>query len=70
MCFNSQKTLNKFFYIGLYLMFAIILRFIIAPELNKDYYGYFDLHNFEDPEDTVSFLVSEPYLYLLYKSAN
>lgn len=68
MCFNSQKTLNKFFYIGLYLMFAIILRFIIAPELNKDYYGYFDLHNFEDPEDTVSFLVSEPYLYLLFKS--
>jgi hypothetical protein len=67
LCFNSQNIINKIFYIGLYLLFAIILRFIIAPELNKDYYGYFDLHNFEDPEDAVSFLFSEPYLYILYK---
>ena len=66
-CFNGLKLEYKIIFIGLFLIFAITLRLIIAPELNKDYYGYFDLHNFENPEDTTSFLVSEPYLYLIYK---
>ena len=66
-CFNGLKIEYKIIFICLFLIFAITLRLIIAPELNKDYYGYFDLHNFENPEDTTSFLVSEPYLYFIYK---
>lgn len=65
--FNTLKIGNKYFFILLYLIFAVINRLLVAPELNKDYDGYFDLHNFDDPEDIVSFLFSEPYLYLIYK---
>jgi hypothetical protein len=65
--FNTLKNGNKLFLILLYLIFAIINRLLVDVKLNKDYYGYFDLHNFDDPEDLVSFLFSEPYLYLIYK---
>jgi hypothetical protein len=68
--FNTLNTGHKYFFILLYLIFAVINRLLISPELNKDYYGYFDLHNFDDPEDFVSFLFSEPYLYLIYKFFN
>ncbi len=69
-CFNSVKTEHKIIFIGLFLIAAVLLRLLVNPELNKDYFGYYDLHNFEDPEDIVSFLFSEPYLYLIYKFFN
>ena len=65
--FNTLKIWNKLFFIIMFLIFATIIRILVAPELNKDYFGYFDLHNFNEPEDIVSFLFSEPYLYLIYK---
>ncbi len=69
-CFNSLKIDYKIIFIGLFLIVSTLFRTVVSPELNKDYFGYFDLHNFEDPEDIFSFLFSEPYLYLIYKFFN
>lgn len=66
-CFNSLKLQQKLTFVFCFLISASILRAIINPELNKDYFGYFDLHNFENPDDFISFLLSEPYLYLIHK---
>lgn len=65
--FNTFKIRHKYFFVIIYLIFSIVNRTTIPMELNKDYYGYFDLHNFDDKDDFVSFLFSEPYLYIIYK---
>jgi hypothetical protein len=65
--FNSSRLDHRVVFIIGFLIFTIFLRIDISPELNKDYYGYYDLHNFENPTDITSFLLSEPYLYLIYK---
>lgn len=67
LCQNSGKVENKFIYLLSFVLLSIVLRIIIPTEINKDYAGYFELYNFENPENTFSFLISEPYLYLLYK---
>lgn len=54
-------------FIIIFLVCSIVNRLLVEPELNKDYFGYYDLHNFNDPDDIYLFLISEPYLYLVYK---
>ena len=66
LCQNHIKYQNKVFYLLLFVFLSIVLRSLIPTEINKDYVGYFELYNFENPENLVSFLISEPYLYLMY----
>lgn len=66
LCQNCVKYQNKVGYSLLFVFLSIVLRLLIPTELNKDYVGYFVLYNFEKPENLISFLVSEPYLYILY----
>ena len=66
-CWNYSNISYKYIFIFLFLIFACYLRSIIPIELNKDYYGYFEFYNFEDSENILGFLISEPYLYLVYK---
>lgn len=65
--FNSIDIKFKWVIIFFFFIFSVILRHLINPELNKDYYGYFEFRNFFEPTDFLSFLFTEPYLYLVYK---
>jgi hypothetical protein len=64
---NSVKFEYKVVFIFGFLFFGTVLRAIINPELNNDYYGYFDIHNFENPENFLTFIFSEPYLLIVFK---
>lgn len=64
--FNTLRAKNRFVFIILFLLSTFLLRFLISPELNKDYYGYFDLFDFQLPDTILSFLLGEPYLKLVY----
>ncbi len=66
LCQNHIKIHNKLIYVIFFIFLSVFLRTIIPTEINKDYVGYFELYNFENPENLVSFLISEPYLYLMY----
>jgi hypothetical protein len=68
--FNSQIFSQKFLFIILFLITSFFVRLLVPIEFNKDYYGYLEFHNFDDPEDAISFLFSEPYLYLIFKFFN
>jgi hypothetical protein len=67
---NSLRLEYKIVFIFGFLLFGSALRVIINPELNNDYYGYFDLHNFDTPDNFLTFLFSEPYLLIIYKFFN
>jgi len=67
LCKNYSKRGNKFIFGFFFVFTSIILRILIDPSTSKDYIGYFELYNFENSASLSSFLVSEPYLYLLYK---
>jgi hypothetical protein len=67
LCQNHIEFNYKLIYLFFFIIFSIILRINIPTELNKDFAGYAELYNFENPENLVSFLISEPYLYILYK---
>lgn len=64
---NSVRLKYKVVFIFGFLFFGTALRAIINPELNNDYYGYFDIHNFETPENFLTFIFSEPYLLIVFK---
>lgn len=64
--FNSTNANHRIIFIGLFFLSTLILRSLIDPELNKDYFGYFDLHDFKIPESFLSFLLGEPYLKIIY----
>lgn len=64
--FNSLKIDHKWIFILCFLFSAFALRIIIDPSSNKDYYGYFQVFNFNNPDNVVSFLLSEPYIYIIY----
>lgn len=64
--FNTLKPIHKFVFICLFLLSSFVLRLLINPELNKDYFGYFELYDFKVPENFLSFLLGEPYLNLVY----
>lgn len=66
LCQNHIKIDNKIMYVIFFIFLSVFLRIIIPTEINKDYAGYFELYNFENPENLVSFLISEPYLCVLY----
>ena len=67
LCKNYSKLGNKFIFGFFFIFISIILRLLIDPSSNKDYVGYFEFYNLDDTPDLISFLVSEPYLYLLHK---
>jgi hypothetical protein len=66
LCQNHIKIQNKYTYVILFIFLSVFLRTIIPTEINKDYAGYFELYNFENPENLATFLISEPYLYGLF----
>jgi hypothetical protein len=68
--FRSQIFSQKCLFIFLFLIASITIRLLVPIELNKDYYGYLELHNFDNPDNLSSFLFSEPYLYLIFKFFN
>ncbi len=66
LCQNHIEFNYKSIYLVFFLFFSIILRLNIPTESNKDFVGYSELYNFENPDGIVSFLISEPYLYIIY----
>jgi len=66
LCQNHIKIQNKYTYVIFFILFSVFLRTIIPTKINKDYAGYFELYNFDNPDNLVSLLISEPYLYGLY----
>lgn len=67
LCQNHIKYENKMFYLILFIFFSIVLRLLIPININKDYIGYYELYNYDKPENILSFLTSEPYLFIIYK---
>lgn len=67
LCKNYKKLGNKFIFGFFFIFTSIILRILIDPSSSKDYIGYFEFYNFDNSSGLTSFLVSEPYLFLLYK---
>ena len=67
LCKNYSKLGNKLIFGFFFIFTSIILRILIDPASSKDYIGYFEFYNFDNSVSLTSFLVSEPYLFLLYK---
>jgi len=67
LCKNYSKLGNKLIFSFFFIFTSIILRILIDPASSKDYIGYFEFYNFDNSVSLTSFLVSEPYLFLLYK---
>lgn len=67
LCQNHIKYQNKVFYLLSFIILSIVLRLLIPTVTNKDYTGYYELYNYDNPENILSFLISEPYLFILYK---
>jgi hypothetical protein len=67
LCKNYSKRGNKFIFGFFFVFTSIILRILIDPSSSKDYIGYYEFYNFDNSAGLTSFLVSEPYLFLLYK---
>lgn len=65
--FNTLKSNHRILFISLFILSSIVLRYLINPDTNKDYYGYFYFNNFFEPKDFLSFFFTEPYLYFVYK---
>jgi hypothetical protein len=51
----------------LFILLSIVFRLLIPTDINKDYIGYYELYNYDNPENILSFLISEPYLFIIYK---
>jgi hypothetical protein len=66
-CFNTLRLDHQLIFLLFFIISSITLRFVINPNSNKDYYGYFSFHSYQDQNSFISFLLSEPYLYLIYK---
>lgn len=49
-----------------FVLSSLILRYFLDPNLNLDYFFYFDFKIFQKPEDLLSFFLREPYLYGVY----
>jgi hypothetical protein len=64
--FNTLESKHRLVFTGFFLISTFILRILIGPELNKDYFGYYGLHDIKMPEDVMSFLFGEPYLKIVY----
>lgn len=67
LCQNHIKHENKVFYLLLFILLSIVFRLLIPTDINKDYIGYYELYNYDNPENILSFLISEPYLFIIYK---
>lgn len=65
--FNTLKLDHQWFLLIFFFICSFILRLIIDPNINKDYYAYYNLYNYTSPDNLISFLLSEPYLFLIYK---
>ena len=66
MCQNHIKYEIKIIYLVLFICFSFLLRVLIPINTNKDFIGYYELYNFETPDDFFSFLTIEPYLYFIF----
>ncbi len=62
-CSNSKR--NKLL-ILCFVVSSIALRLIIPVSLNNDYLLYYNFQIFHKPNGFLSFLLNEPYLYLIY----
>ena len=67
---NHTHKHYKYLFLFLCISCSFFMRFVIPIELNKDYAGYSIFYDFDDPESLLDFLISEPYLYILYKFFN
>ena len=65
--FNTLKLDHQWFLLIFFFICSFILRLVIDPNINKDYYAYYNLYNYTSPDNFISFLLSEPYLFMIYK---
>lgn len=66
-CSPSLNVKKKVYSLVLFVIFTIIIRSLIEPKYNNDYYLYFDFKIFGKPTSILSFILNEPYLYGLYR---
>jgi hypothetical protein len=69
-CFDSFNTRTNLLYIICFVICSFLLRGIIDPVLNNDYYLYYNFRIFQKPTSFLSFLINEPYLYSVYSFFN
>lgn len=65
-CFDFTNSKKKLWFIICFIVSSFLLRAVIDPTLNNDFYLYFNFKIFHKPTDFLSYLVREPYLYLVY----
>jgi len=63
---NSLTGIYKLLFVLFFLLASSYLRYLINPNLNKDYYLYYNFNIFQKPQEILSYFLNEPYLYLVY----
>ena len=56
---------SRYFFILLFVSFAVVLRIYIEPERNKDYFAYNEVYDYREFDLSIFYFLSEPYLSLL-----
>lgn len=64
--FNTTASKHRWVFVGLFLLSTFVLRSMISPELNKDYFGYFEFFEFKLPDNFLGFVLGEPYVKIIY----
>lgn len=65
-CFEYSNTKKKLLFIICFVICSLVLRNVIDPVLNNDFYLYYNFKIFKKPTGFLSFLINEPYLYYVY----
>ncbi|MDT9500129.1 EpsG family protein [Capnocytophaga canimorsus] len=62
----QQDKNNQFILLVFFILISLIMRVLVDVEINKDFFAYYNLYNFQKPENWWEYFLKEPYLYLLY----
>lgn len=65
-CLYSFDSKKSFFFVFFFVLSSFFVRLLVLPSLNNDYLLYYNFQIFHKPNSIFSFLLNEPYLYLVY----
>lgn len=66
-CSSTLNVKQRNYCLLVFAFSTFVLRYVVEPELNKDYFLYFNFKIFGRPTSVLSFMVNEPYLYMVYR---
>nr|WP_294925870.1 hypothetical protein [uncultured Flavobacterium sp.] len=69
-CLDCSSSRTKLLFIICFVVCSFLLRGIIDPALNNDFYLYYNFQIFQKPTSFLSFIINEPYLYSVYSFFN